>query len=66
MIQSEFEDLFAKFGKFRDAAIAIDRYTNSSKGFGFITFDDDDDGRDAIESIHGKVLENNDERPLKV
>jgi RNA recognition motif-containing protein len=45
----ELEDMFGKYGKFTDAAIAKDRDTGESKGFAFITFLDQRDAKDALE-----------------
>lgn len=36
--EDHFRDYFQKFGPVEDAIVMIDRMTNRSRGFGFITF----------------------------
>ena len=49
--------MFRKYGKFRDAAIATDRHTGNSRGFGFITFEDEEDAKDAIDGLNDRIVE---------
>jgi len=60
--ESELEKVFAKYGTVTRAKIITDRDTGRSKGFGFITMDDDK-GEDAIAALNGSDLQ---ERPLTV
>jgi RNA recognition motif-containing protein len=50
--------------------IIMDRMTNRSKGFGFVTMSSDEDAQKAIEMFHGKPLEGrnltvNEARPME-
>ncbi|MDA0803720.1 MAG: RNA-binding protein, partial [Planctomycetota bacterium] len=45
---------FEGFGAVSDAHIALDRETQRSRGFGFVTMDNDDEARAAIEGTNGK------------
>ena len=49
--EKDVEDLFIKFGKVTEARVATDRETGSSRGFGFVTFEDPRDADDAIRQL---------------
>jgi RNA recognition motif-containing protein len=49
---AELEEIFEKFGKVVSAKISIDRETGKSRGFGFVTMQEDQDGKDAIEHLN--------------
>lgn len=46
-----------------EAKVITDRFTNRSKGFGFVTLETDEMAQTAISSLHGKEI---DGRPLTV
>lgn len=52
--EDELRDLFAAIGEVDSAQIIIDRETNRSKGFGFVTMKTDDDAQTAIKELDGK------------
>lgn len=54
---------FSKFGQISSTVIVIDRATNRSKGFGFITFNDDSAAQMAVQEMNGKEI---DGRTVKV
>lgn len=54
---------FEQFGEVEDARVITDRETGRSRGFGFVTFVNDDDAQKAIEEMDGKEL---DGRVIKV
>ena len=54
---------FESFGEVAEAKVITDRDTSRSRGFGFVTFTEDDDGRKAIEMLDGSQL---DGRSIKV
>lgn len=41
MLEPDFRRYFEEFGKITDAVVMIDRETQRSRGFGFITFEDE-------------------------
>ncbi|NCU04072.1 MAG: RNA-binding protein [Chitinophagaceae bacterium] len=49
---AELEEIFEKFGKVVSAKISIDRETGKSRGFGFVTMENEADGNDAIELLN--------------
>ncbi len=56
-------ELFAQYGELEDVFIMKDKFSGRSKGFGFVTFVNDEDGQKAIAELNGKEL---DGRPLTV
>jgi RNA recognition motif-containing protein len=54
---------FEKFGEVTEASVISDRETGRSRGFGFVTFTDEQAGIAAIEGMNGAQL---DGRSLKV
>ena len=57
------KELFSAHGEVTEAVVISDRYSGRSKGFGFVTFADDDGAKKAIEELNGKEF---DGRELKV
>lgn len=51
---------FEAFGAVTSAQVVLDRETGRSRGFGFVEMASDDDGRKAIEGMHGKNFEGRD------
>jgi RNA recognition motif-containing protein len=54
---------FSEFGEITEATVIVDKFSKRSKGFGFVTFSDDEAARKAISAMNEKELEG---RPLKV
>lgn len=57
---STLRDLFATVGQVISAEVIVDRYTNRSKGFGFVEMADDAGTQAAIDELNGKDLEGRD------
>jgi len=53
----QLRELFEAIGQVESAQIIIDRETNRSKGFGFVTMVNDDDAQTAIKELDGKEFE---------
>ncbi|KAF5787456.1 putative RNA recognition motif domain, nucleotide-binding alpha-beta plait domain superfamily [Helianthus annuus] len=51
------EDAFRQYGEVLDSKIINDRETGRSRGFGFVTFKDEQSLRDAIEGMNGQSLD---------
>lgn len=58
-LRSAFED----FGEIKDAKVVMDRETGRSRGFGFVTFLDEDAAEKAIAEMNGASIEG---RPIRV
>ncbi|HAA56862.1 MAG TPA: RNA-binding protein, partial [Myxococcales bacterium] len=50
-------DAFSQFGDVEEAKIITDRETGRSRGFGFVTFANDADAEEAIQSLDGTDLD---------
>ncbi|CAN6344061.1 unnamed protein product [Urochloa humidicola] len=48
---------FSPFGEVLESKIILDRETQRSRGFGFVTFSSEQAMRDAIEGMNGKELD---------
>ena len=48
---------FERFGAVSDARVILDRETGRSRGFGFVTFDIDEDAMNAISAMDGTDLD---------
>ncbi|KAH9298179.1 hypothetical protein KI387_029861, partial [Taxus chinensis] len=51
------KDAFRPFGQVSDSKVVNDRETGRSRGFGFVTFTDEQSMRDAIEGMNGRDLD---------
>ncbi len=60
--ESELEELFGQYGKVVEVALIRDRISNRLKGFGFITFESQQEAESAL-ALNGKEFLG---RPLKV
>ena len=68
MKQADLEQMFSQAGSVQEVVIIMDRETNRSKGFGFVTMASDEDARKAIAEFDGKdcsgrALKVNEARP---
>jgi RNA recognition motif-containing protein len=68
MTETDLQDLFAQYGEVSSAKIVMDKFTNRSKGFGFVEMPSDDDANAAIAAlnqneIQGRKLIVNESRP---
>ena len=54
---------FASYGEITEAKVITDRDTGRSRGFGFVTFAQDDDAKTAISKMDGTNL---DDKTIKV
>jgi len=48
---------FEPFGEIVEAKVISDRNTGRSRGFGFVTFEEDDDAQKAMEELDGQELD---------
>ncbi len=52
----QLKEMFAGYGEVESARIIMDRYTDRSKGFGFVEMSDKEQASKAIEELNGKEL----------
>ena len=50
---------FKKIGDIKSCKVVIDKYTQISKGFGFVEMTSNDDGEMAIKELHGTKIGKN-------
>jgi RNA recognition motif-containing protein len=56
-------ELFQQYGTVTSGQVIIDKFTNRSRGFGFVEMSNDDEAQTAIESLNGQPFGS---RPLTV
>ncbi len=54
---AELRTAFEQFGDILEATVITDRDTGRSRGFGFVTFENDDSARTAVEKMDGTELD---------
>ena len=55
--EGDLQDAFEQFGSVSQVKIITDRETGRSRGFAFITMDNDDEARAAIEGMNGQEID---------
>jgi RNA recognition motif-containing protein len=55
--EERLRDEFAKFGTVETATIIRDRYSDRSRGFGFVEMANETEAEDAIKGLNGTVLD---------
>ena len=55
--------VFSEFGEVEEANVIVDKFSRRSKGFGFVTFSNDESAKKAIDALNEKDFEG---RNLKV
>lgn len=63
MTDEGLEEAFAPHGELTSARVIIDRETGRSRGFGFVEYSNDDQGKAAMQAMDGLEV---DGRPLRV
>jgi RNA recognition motif-containing protein len=68
--ENDLEGIFADYGTVSSAKVIVDKYNGRSKGFGFVTMENDKEAKKAIEELNGATFENreivvNEARPKK-
>jgi RNA recognition motif-containing protein len=55
--KTKLEEVFSPFGTILDCSVVSDKFSGRSKGFGFVEFESDDAGRQAIEKLNGTDID---------
>jgi len=58
--EDDLENLFSKYGSVSSSSIITDKYSGRSKGFGFVTMDNDEEAKQAISELNETKLESRD------
>ena len=60
---NKLKELFSAYGEIEEATVIQDKFSGRSKGFGFVTFKDDEAAKKAVSEMNDKEVEG---RNLKV
>lgn len=60
---AKLSEAFAEFGEVVEAKVITDKFSGRSKGFGFVTFANEEDAAKAVEGLNEKEV---DGRPITV
>jgi RNA recognition motif-containing protein len=55
--EERLRDEFAKFGTVESATVIRDRYSDRSRGFGFVEMTNDSEAEEAIKGLNGNMLD---------
>ena len=56
--ENDLEGVFEEYGTVSSAKIITDKYSGRSKGFGFVTMENQDEANTAIKELNGATFEN--------
>lgn len=57
---SDLTQLFSEYGAVESANLISDKYSGRSKGFGFVTMENDEEAKQAIEALNGSNFQDRD------
>ena len=63
VVDEDLKSYFAEYGEVTSAKVIMDKYTNRSKGFGFVEMPDDAAAEKAIAELNGATIE---QQPLVI
>ncbi|SDU03603.1 RNA recognition motif. (a.k.a. RRM, RBD, or RNP domain) [Verrucomicrobium sp. GAS474] len=55
--EHDLKELFSQYGNVNDVHLIMDRETQRSRGFGFVTLGSAQEGQAAIDALHGKSID---------
>ncbi|XP_041086844.1 cold-inducible RNA-binding protein B-like isoform X1 [Polyodon spathula] len=55
--EQSLEDVFSKYGHVSEVVVIKDRETGRSRGFGFVTYENTEDAKDAMMAMNGKSVD---------
>ncbi|HZK08935.1 MAG TPA: RNA-binding protein [Bacteroidales bacterium] len=58
--ENDLEGLFESYGNVSSAKVIVDKFSGRSKGFGFVTMDDDEEAKQAIAELNGTSFQSRD------
>jgi len=68
--EKELSEMFSSYGEITEAIVIKDKYSGRSKGFGFVTFANDESADKAIsemneKDVQGRALKVNEAKPME-
>ena len=66
----QLKGLFSSYGEIEEAMVIVNKFSGRSKGFGFVTYKNDEDAKKAIaemndKEVEGRKLKVNEARPME-
>jgi RNA recognition motif-containing protein len=58
--ENDLESLFGQYGDVSSVKIVVDKYSGRSRGFGFVTMEDQKEASKAINELNGKSFKSRD------
>ena len=58
--ENDLDSLFESYGNVSSAKVIVDKFSGRSKGFGFVTMDDDEEAKQAIAELNGTSFQSRD------
>ena len=58
--ENDLEDIFQDYGTVSSSRIITDKFSGKSKGFGFVTMENQDEAKKAISELNGAEFEDRD------
>jgi len=58
--ENDLTEIFEEYGAVSSAKIIIDKFSDRSKGFGFVTMENEEEANKAINELHGAEFKNRD------
>jgi RNA recognition motif-containing protein len=58
--EHDLESLFGQYGDVSSVKIVVDKYSGRSRGFGFVTMENEKEAGKAINELHGKSFKSRD------
>ncbi|KAE8631754.1 hypothetical protein XENTR_v10001291 [Xenopus tropicalis] len=55
--EESLEQVFSKYGQVAEVVVVKDRESKRSRGFGFVTFENPEDAKDAMMAMNGKSVD---------
>jgi len=55
--ENDLKGIFEEYGAVSSVKIIIDKFSGKSRGFGFVTMDDPEEAKKAIENLNGTAME---------
>lgn len=53
----DFQKMFSQFGKVKEARLIMDSKAGRTKGFGFVTFETEEEAQKAINALNGRIVQ---------
>jgi RNA recognition motif-containing protein len=57
MTEEQMRELFAQYGEVESCVLKVDKFTGRSRGYGFVSYSNDEDADKAVEALNGFEVE---------